>query len=264
MAAPILARPSLVLFLLVSAVRVASLGQEEAGSSPPAAEAPGAQAGAAPAAAQWERAEDRKRLVDGLVERGLKDPAVIAAMRKVPRHRFVPDAAASMAYVDSPLAIGYGQTISAPHMVAYMSELLALRPGSKVLEIGTGSGYQAAVLAELTDKVFSIEIVPELATISQDRLASLGYSSVRQKRADGYYGWNEEAPFDAMIVTAAADHIPPPLLQQLAPGGRMVIPVGGRGTVQTLLLVSKRMDGTIDRKAVASVLFVPMTGKVEE
>ena len=243
---------------------VAPLGSREHGSeaqSPPAV-------GTSPPGE--ERAPDRpafvaKRhaMVDALVRKGIRAPEVIAAMREVPRHLFVPTGATGVAYEDFPLAIGYGQTISAPYVVAFMTEVLDLRPGMKVLEVGTGSGYQAAVLAAIIDRVYSVEIIPELAREAAARLGRLGYDQVRIRTGDGYYGWIEEGPFDAMIVTAAADHIPPPLLEQLANGGRMVIPVGPRHAVQTLLVVTKRPDGTFVRTPLLPVRFVPMTGRVE-
>jgi len=205
----------------------------------------------------------RHGMVDALVRRGIRSPHVIAAMRAVPRHLFVPPSATGAAYEDFPLAIGYGQTISAPYVVAYMTEVLDLRPGMKVLEVGTGSGYQAAVLAAIIDRLYSVEIIPELAREAAARLGRLGYDQVSIRTGDGYYGWTEEGPFDAMIVTAAADHIPPPLLDQLARGGRMVIPVGPRHAVQTLLVVTKRPDGTFVRTPLLPVRFVPMTGRAE-
>ncbi len=205
----------------------------------------------------------RQAMADALVRKGIRSPQVNEAMRAVPRHLFVPPSAIGVAYEDFPLAIGYGQTISAPYVVAYMTETLDLRPGMKVLEIGTGSGYQAAVLAAIISRVYSVEIIPELAREAEARLRRLGYSEVHIRTGDGYYGWKEEGPFDAMIVTAAADHIPPPLLEQLARGGRMVIPVGPRHAVQTLLVVTKQSDGTFERKPLLPVRFVPMTGRVE-
>ena len=168
------------------------------------------------------------------------DPLVLEAMRTVPREEFVSPGDRDRAYREMALRIGHGQTISQPFIVAEMTELLSLRPGDRVLEIGTGSGYQAAVLAEITDEVYSIEIIPELAEEASERLDSLGYEGVRRKRADGYFGWEEYAPFDAIIVTAAPDHVPPPLLRQLKDGGNLVVPIGPPGAVQTLWLIERR------------------------
>jgi protein-L-isoaspartate(D-aspartate) O-methyltransferase len=192
--------------------------------------------------------------------RGVSNPDVLAAMRTVPRHKFVPSDFLSQAYGDHPLPIGYGQTISQPYVVAWMTELLDLKPGEKVLEIGTGSGYQAAVLAELGYvDVYTIEIVPELERIAAQRLQDLGYLRVQVKQGDGYYGWEEYAPFDAIIVTAAPDHLPAPLASQLAKGGRLVIPIGPQGSYQTLW---KFIDENGELKAynIGSISFVPFTG----
>jgi protein-L-isoaspartate(D-aspartate) O-methyltransferase len=191
--------------------------------------------------------------------RGIKDEAVLAAMAKVPRHEFVPPDYQEYAYADHPLPIGYGQTISQPYIVALMTELLELKRGDKVLEIGTGSGYQAAVLAELTDEVYTVEIIPELAASAAERLKRLGYDNVHVKNADGYYGWKEHAPYDAIIVTAAPDHVPQPLIQQLKDGGRLVIPVGPPGGYQTLWQIRKKGD-EIESRNVTGVIFVPLTG----
>jgi protein-L-isoaspartate(D-aspartate) O-methyltransferase len=193
--------------------------------------------------------------------RGVKDPAVLRALRSVPRHEFVPSEYLDQAYDDHPLPIGYGQTISQPYIVAWMTELLELKPGEKVLEIGTGSGYQAAVLAELGSvEVFSIEIVPELATSAAERLQSLGYNNLNLKQADGYYGWPDQAPFDAILVTAAPDHLPAPLVEQLSDGGRLVIPIGPPGGFQSLWKFVKTGN---DLKAfnLGGVAFVPFTGE---
>jgi protein-L-isoaspartate(D-aspartate) O-methyltransferase len=179
---------------------------------------------------------------------------------EVPRHRFVPKNLEDEAYENRPLPIGYGQTISQPYIVAVMTDVMDCRPGDKVLELGTGSGYQAAVLGRLGARVFSIEIIPELAQSAAARLSEMDYETVRVRSGDGYYGWPEEAPFDRIIVTAAASHIPPPLIAQLAPGGRMVIPVGGPFAVQELLLVEKGEDGTLRTRSLLPVQFVPLTG----
>lgn len=187
-------------------------------------------------------------------------PGVLEAMRAVPRHAFIPEEQRKRAHADSPLPIGHGQTISQPYIVALMTELLELTPQSKVLEIGTGSGYQAAVLAHLTPNVYSIEIIKPLAERAERTLRDQGYTEVRCCQGDGYFGWKEEAPFDAIIVTCAAGHLPPPLWEQLKPGGRMVIPIGGPFEVQRLVVVTKTPDGQRQSKTVTSVSFVPMTG----
>lgn len=205
--------------------------------------------------------EARLQMVEKtIVRRGVTNPDVLRAMRTVPRHRFVPPDYRAMAYADHPLPIGYGQTISQPYIVAWMTELLDLQPGEKVLEIGTGSGYQAAVLAELGGiDVYSIEIVPELAEQAAERLLDLGYSDVHVKQGDGYYGWEEFAPFDAIIVTAAPDHVPQPLVQQLKEGGRLVIPIGPPGGYQTLWQFVKE-GGELMAYNLGGVSFVPFTG----
>ncbi len=195
-------------------------------------------------------------------EIGLKhpSPAVLEAVRKVPRPRFVPESRRDRAWEDRPLPIGHGQTISQPSLVALMTDLLRVKPGDRVLEVGTGSGYQAAILAELGARVWSVEIVPPLAEQAARRLRELGYGQVRVKTGDGYHGWPEAAPFDAIVVTAAAGHVPPPLVRQLRPGGRMVIPVGGRFTTQYLLLVEKDEAGQVTTRQLLPVIFVPLTG----
>ncbi|HEY3476675.1 MAG TPA: protein-L-isoaspartate(D-aspartate) O-methyltransferase [Anaerolineales bacterium] len=203
----------------------------------------------------------RLELVENDIEAaGITNEDVLRAMRDVPRHEFVPDEYLDQAYENHPLPIGYGQTISQPYIVAWMTELLELQPGEKVLEIGTGSGYQAAILAELGYvDVYSIEIVPELAEIATTRLQDLGYTNVRVKQGDGYYGWPEYAPFDAIIVTAAPDHLPAPLAEQLAEGGRIVIPIGPAGLYQTLWKFVKE-DGELTAYSMGGVAFVPFTG----
>jgi protein-L-isoaspartate(D-aspartate) O-methyltransferase len=193
--------------------------------------------------------------------RGIKDALTLAALREVPRHEFVPEASAGEAYGDFPLAIGQGQTISQPYIVAFMTEALGLRGGESVLEIGTGSGYQAAVLARIAGKVHTIEIVPELAGQARARLARLGYRNVEVRAGDGYLGWPEAAPFDAIIVTAAAPRIPEPLKQQLAEGGRLVVPVGDE---EQELIVVTRHGSAFDERRVLPVRFVPMTGAVRK
>jgi len=194
-------------------------------------------------------------------ERGVRDPRTLAAMRKVPRHLFVPPNLVRDAYSDHPLPIGHGQTISQPYIVAFMTEALGLRGGEKVLEVGTGSGYQAAVLAEIAARVYTIEIVAPLADEARERLARLGYRNVEVRAGDGYQGWAEAAPFDAVIVTAAAPRIPEPLKQQLKDGGRLVIPVGEDD--QELMVVTRRGSHYVEER-VLPVRFVPMTGKVRE
>ena len=187
--------------------------------------------------------------------RGIQNKAVLAAMAKVPRHRFVPQNAVDVAYADSALSIGHNQTISQPFIVAYMSEALAVGPEHRVLEIGTGSGYQAAVLAELVKEVFTIEIVPELADRARGVLKELGYRNINVRTGDGYKGWPEAQPFDGIIVTAAPDHVPEPLVQQLAPGARMVIPVGRES--QKLIVITRTPEGVV-RQETLDVRFVPL------
>ena len=187
------------------------------------------------------------------------DARVLAAMAEVPRHEFVPPDQRPFAYENRPLPIGYGQTISQPFIVGLMTDLLAVGADDSVLEIGTGSGYQAAVLARLTRAVYTIEIIPELGEIAAARLRA-GYPNVRTRIGDGYYGWPEAAPFDGIMVTAAASHVPPPLVQQLKAGGRMVIPVGSRFSVQHLMLVEKSAEGRVSTRQILPVQFVPLTG----
>jgi protein-L-isoaspartate(D-aspartate) O-methyltransferase len=189
------------------------------------------------------------------------DERVLGAMKDVPREDFVPKALRIFAYDNRPLPIGYGQTISQPYIVAIMTDLLMPKPGDRVLEVGTGSGYQAAVLSKLVADVYTIEIIPALAKEAAARLKSLGYANVRTKTGDGYYGWSEAAPFDGIIVTAAASQIPPPLVKQLKPGGRMIIPVGSPFYTQQLVLVTKDAKGKITMKQLLPVRFVPLTGK---
>jgi protein-L-isoaspartate(D-aspartate) O-methyltransferase len=208
-------------------------------------------------------AELRQRMVEEqLKHRGIKQPEVLDAMAKVPRHRFVPDEYQERAYDDSPLPIGWGQTISQPYMVALMTQALELEGGETVLEIGTGSGYQSAVLSPIAGRVYTIEIIEHLGRQAARTLVDLGYSNVQVRIGDGYKGWPEAAPFDAVIITAAPPRIPEPLVEQLRPGGRMVLPVGE--FFQDLLLVTKAEDGTLQKKKVAAVRFVPMTGEVRE
>ncbi len=200
-------------------------------------------------------------MVERTIEaRGVNDIDILRAMRAVPRHRFVPETYLDQAYDDHPLPIGHGQTISQPYIVAWMTELLELQPGERVLEIGTGSGYQAAILAELEGvEVYTIEIIPELTEKAEARLVSLGYTDVHARQGDGYYGWPEYAPYDAIIVTAAPDHLPQPLATQLAEGGQMVIPIGPPGGYQELWKFEKQ-DGALTTKSLGGVMFVPLTG----
>lgn len=188
-------------------------------------------------------------------------PRVMDALAEVPRHLFVQKAFQENAYANSPLPIGHGQTISQPFIVALMTELLALQPSDRVLEIGTGCGYQSAILSLLCRQVYSVEILPELAKTAANRLESLGYENVSVRQADGYYGWQDEAPFDAILVAATADAIPGPLLQQLAPGGRMVIPVREPGLGEVLKCVRKHADGSVEVSDTIGVRFVPLTGE---
>jgi protein-L-isoaspartate(D-aspartate) O-methyltransferase len=198
--------------------------------------------------------------VSHVLGRQAYDPRVLAAMRRVPRHSFVPRVVRDRAYADRPLPIGHGQTISQPTIVAIMTDLLRLKPGDRVLEIGTGSGYQAAILAELGARVFTVEIIEPLARQATQQLQEAGYGRVEVRNADGYFGWPEQAPFDAIIVTAAAGHVPPPLVKQLKPGGRMVIPVGAPFLTQYLTLVEKGADAVPRTRQLLPVAFVPLTG----
>jgi protein-L-isoaspartate(D-aspartate) O-methyltransferase len=200
----------------------------------------------------------RQAMVDLIVQAGVRDSATLAAMRAIPRHEFVPADQRDLAYGDHPLPIGYGQTISQPYIVAYMTEVLRPVPGMKVLEVGTGSGYQAAVLATTGCEVYTIEIFEALATSAAERLKRLGYRRVTVRHGDGHLGWPEAAPFDAVIVTAAAGFIPPALVTQLKAGGRMVIPVGSTYGVQNLILVEKDREDRVTTRALLPVRFVPM------
>ncbi|MFQ5805789.1 MAG: protein-L-isoaspartate(D-aspartate) O-methyltransferase [Phycisphaerae bacterium] len=216
------------------------------------------------------RQRERDRMVDSQIGRGslfhdaVKDQRVLAAMRSVPRHEFVPERRRDSAYDDTPLPIGYGQTISQPYIVALMTALLDVKEGQRVLEIGTGSGYQAAVLNELTPHVHSIEILEPLYKQATERFDKLGYKTVQTRLGDGYDGWKEHAPFDGVIVTCAAGHVPPPLWEQLKEGGRMVIPIGGVYETQRLLVLTKQTGGRRKSRNVLPVRFVPMTGKIQK
>jgi len=200
---------------------------------------------------------------DQLVKRGIKDEQVITAMSIIPRHLFVDDSLSDKAYNDHPLPIGEGQTISQPYVVAMMTEALNLKATDRVLEIGTGSGYQAAVLAEIVSEVYTIEIIEDLAKQAQILLESLNYMNIKAKYADGYFGWKEHAPFDAIIITASANHIPPPLIMQLKEGGRLIIPLGSTLYYQTLTIVTK-VKGELEVEQMGGVAFVPMTGEVKK
>lgn len=202
----------------------------------------------------------REEMVVSQIEsRGIKDENVLQAMRIVPRHEFVLEQYLSRAYADHPLPIHHGQTISQPYIVALMSELLDTQPGDRILEVGTGSGYQAAVLAEMGADVYTVEIIPELADEARQRLDRLGYTQIQSHTSDGYFGWEEHAPFDAIIVTAAPDHLPQPLANQLTEGGRLIIPIGPVGAFQTLWLFEK-IDGELQATNMGGVRFVPLTG----
>ena len=225
---------------------------------------------AEPASAADDTAAARARLVEtvqshvretaGMLGQDELDARVVAALGEVPRHEFVPSDQRRRAYADRPLPIGYGQTISQPYIVAIMTDLVDVGPGDRVLEIGTGSGYQAAMLAALDARVCSIEIIPELAERARRDLDRLGFDSVESRSGDGYYGWPECGPFDAIVVTAGATHVPPPLIEQLAPGGKMIIPVGSRFLTQQLLLIDKSATGEVRTRHVLPVRFVPLTG----
>jgi protein-L-isoaspartate(D-aspartate) O-methyltransferase len=206
----------------------------------------------------------RKRMVrEQIIRRGVKDKRVIEAMQKIPRHRFVGESLRDRAYNDHPLPIGEGQTISQPYIVALMTEALGLKPSDRVLEIGTGSGYQAAVLAEIVQEVYTVEIRKNLVESASSLLGELGYSNIQTKYGDGYFGWEENAPFDAIIVTASANHIPPPIIKQLKEGGRLIIPLGSTLYFQTLTFATKR-DGQLDVRQMGGVAFVPMVGEVRK
>jgi protein-L-isoaspartate(D-aspartate) O-methyltransferase len=225
--------------------------------------------------ATWIRAQDWTALRKGMVTeirteviatrsyigKGSLQPEVFAVLRHVPRHEFVPLEVRSEAYENRPLPIGFGQTISQPYIVALMTDLLEPGPKDMILEVGTGSGYQAAVLAELVRQVHTMEIIPELARQAEKRFVHLGVDNIQVRQGDGYFGWPDASPFDGIIVTAAADHVPPPLVRQLREGGRMVIPVGHRFSVQQLLLITKDNDGNLKTRQILPVRFVPLTGE---
>jgi protein-L-isoaspartate(D-aspartate) O-methyltransferase len=207
--------------------------------------------------------EPRERMVKRQIEnRGIADKAVLTAMRKVQRHLFVPGSLEDRAYDDNPLPIGFGQTISQPYIVAFMTEIIDPKPESKVLEVGTGSGYHAAVMAETVASVYTIEIVRELAETAAKRLKGLGYKNVQVRNDDGYHGWKENGPYDAIVVTAAAEYVPPPLIEQLKDGGKMIIPVGSPFLTQNLILVEKK-DGKVTTRNILPVRFVPLTRRTD-
>ena len=206
----------------------------------------------------------REKMVNSQIKaRGIQDRFTLAAMRSVPRHKFVPEGLVASAYLDSPLPIGHGQTISQPYIVAFMTEIIKPQKDFKVLEIGTGSGYQAAVLAHIVNSVYTIEIIEVLYMQAKKRLDELSYDNILIKNADGYYGWQEEGPFDAIVVTAAAEFVPPPLIEQLKDGGKMIIPVGTPFTTQQLLLVEKK-NGKIKTESLMFVRFVTFTRAKDE
>jgi protein-L-isoaspartate(D-aspartate) O-methyltransferase len=206
-------------------------------------------------------AKTRSAMVrDQIAARGVADAAVLDIMRRVPRHRFVPDAYLTAAYEDHPLPIGYGQTISQPYIVAVMTEALKVKPGDRILEIGTGSGYQAAILDALGAAVYTVEIIPALAEQARARLAELGHTRTQVSTGDGYFGWAEHAPYDAIIVTAAPDHLPQPLIGQLKEGGRLIIPIGPTGSYQTLWLFEK-VGSELQATDLGGVIFVPLRGE---
>lgn len=248
-----------IINMALCALAYGVVGCREPSSSPSSSSAPPTTTDAgAPADAFAAR---RSEMVDAqLKARDIVDARVLEAMGRVPRHRFVGAREAAHAYEDRPLPIGQGQTISQPYIVALMTQLAGVEPGDRVLDVGTGSGYQAAVLAEMGARVWSIEIVPELAAEAAVRLRELGYAAVEVRAGDGYRGWPEHAPFAAIIIAAAAPQVPQPLVEQLAPGGKLVLPVGEG--VQDLLVITKQPDGTTTRQTIAPVMFVPMTGEV--
>ena len=207
--------------------------------------------------------QKRQAMIENDIKgRGIKDKKVLDVMGRIPRHLFVDENLRNRAYADYPLPIGEGQTISQPYVVALMTEALRLKPADKVLEIGTGSGYQAAVLSEIVKEVYTIEIRKSLTDTAAKKLKDLGYRNVKVKYADGYFGWEEYSPFDAIIITAAANHIPPPLIKQLKEGGKLILPLGSTVYYQTLTLVTKK-KGDLDVEQIAPVAFVPMTGEAE-
>jgi protein-L-isoaspartate(D-aspartate) O-methyltransferase len=201
-----------------------------------------------------------KMVARDIAARGIGDPLILDAFRAVPRERFVADELAAFAYDDGPLPIGQGQTISQPYIVALMVAAAAIKPGDRVLEVGAGSGYAAAVISRIAGEVVAIERQPDLARLARERLAQLGYSNVEIVEGDGTIGWPQRAPYDAILAAASGSHVPPSLVEQLAPGGRLVMPVGATGSVQELVKVTKRPDGSLNRESLCSVRFVPLIG----
>jgi len=255
------ARAEMYLSLAVCLALLLGCGAQPTPTEPPPAPARTQAPTPAVPVASDDRLEERMSMVDHQIRRrGVTDQDVLDAMERVPRHEFVPPQYQSQAYADHPLPIGYGQTISQPYIVALMTELLQLETTDRVLEIGTGSGYQAAILAEIVAEVYTVEIVEPLAIEARERLERLGFDNVHTLNADGYFGWEEHAPYDAIIVTAAPDHIPQPLVQQLKDGAKLVIPVGPPGGYQTLWQVTKEGD-QVKKRNVTGVLFVPLTGE---
>ena len=263
-------------FLLIGPVISTGACGDGGGNPPPRAESQGDAPSATTRPAEFappvprdarEREDERRRMVEQQIRHPrdgrepVTDPRVLDAMLAVPRHAFVPAAVREQAYTDSALPIGHGQTISQPYIVALMTQHLELPPGGKVLEVGTGSGYQAAVLAHLTPHVYTIEIVEDLARTARENLEGQGYDAVRVRAGNGYLGWPEHAPFDAIIVTCAPEELPAALWEQLRPGGRVVIPVGRADRVQRLVVVSKTPDGRRRTQRITEVRFVPMTGR---
>ena len=243
-------KPLLILFILLLSAPLFGGGEQEEPTAPTEDR-------------NWQT--ERERLVErAVIDEGITDSETIEAMGSVPRHEFVPEEQLRRAYLNTPLPIGHGQTISQPYIVAYMTAVLELQEEDRVLEVGTGSGYQAAVLAEIVDEVFTIEIIEPLATSARERLERLGYENVTVVQGDGYFGLPEQAPFDAIIVTAAPGHVPSPLVEQLAEGGRMIIPVGPVFSVQTLVLLERIEDGSVRTEQLLPVRFVPMTGRAQE
>ncbi len=213
---------------------------------------------------QEEFAQQREQMVETqLKSRDIQSERVLEAMKKVPRHLFMPESVRQYAYVDSPVPIGQGQTISQPYIVGLMTQTVDPQPGDRALEVGTGSGYQAAVLGELVQEVYTIEIIPDLAERAEKALAESGFDNVEVRQGDGYQGWPEKAPFDIILITAAPEEIPQPLIDQLAEGGRLVVPVGAQGEIQTLTLLTKE-KGEVKRTYITDVRFVPMTGEVQQ
>ena len=215
-----------------------------------------------------ERKEEREHMVYNYIQNSVYNPVtdlhILDAMKAVPRHKFVPKQFQRNAYANTPLLIGYDQTISQPIIVAHMTELLKIKTGDKILEIGTGSGYQAAVLSELTPYVYSVEIIEKLGLNAIELFDELGYNTIKVKIGDGYEGWSEHAPYDGIIVTCAPENIPEPLIEQLKPGGRIVIPLGRKNQIQNLVVIEKDKKGNLKQKVQYPVRFVPMTGKAEE